>query len=217
MITVRIKSILDKNSKYYFVKHLNTGSRLLDVGCGNHSASKLHLLNKNILIEGIDIEDYNIDETDKRIMQNYYLTTPTAFNSFIKSIPQKYDAIICSHVLEHVQNYSELTVILLNKLQIGGLLYLSFPAALSVDFPSRAGTLNFWDDTTHVQIPQLSVIEELCRQNNAVIIKKALPNKGALNSLLGMLVEPISRLRKKVLPFTWNFWGFENVLVINKN
>lgn len=217
MINIFIKSCIDKYSKYFFVKKLKYGSKILDVGCGNHSASKIKYLNKNVVIDGIDIIEYNTNEHDKELMNNYFIIKPTKFNLFIKDLPYNYNAIICSHVIEHVNDLQELLNILLNKLEKDGLLYLSFPNAASINFPKRKGTLNFYDDETHSQLPpNLPTIEQIIKNNNCTIIKKATPNKVLLGYMLGILLEPISAITKKVLPFTWYYWGFENVLIIKK-
>lgn len=218
MINIFIKSKIDKYSKYYFVKKLNSGNRVLDVGCGNHSATKINFLNNNLLIDGIDIVEYNTNEQDKKIMNNYFIVEPTKFNSFIEQLNCKYDAIVCSHVIEHVEDLEELLIVLMKKLERNGLLYLSFPNESSIHFPRRIGTLNFFDDNTHAnQPPNLQFVENIIRNNNCIIIKKATPNKILIGYLLGLLLEPISAITKKVLPFTWYYWGFENVLIIQKN
>jgi 2-polyprenyl-3-methyl-5-hydroxy-6-metoxy-1,4-benzoquinol methylase len=217
MINILIKSIIDPYSKYCFVKNLDKGSKVFDVGCGNHSASKINYLNKDIIIDGIDIIEYNTNNNDKAIMRNYFIVEPTKFNAFIQNLEEPYNAIICSHVIEHVENVQELLTVLLNKLDINGVLYLSFPNSASVHFPKRNGTLNFFDDNTHAQQPpNLEDIEKIILNTNCRILKKVTPNKIFLGYILGMIVEPISAFTKKVLPFTWYYWGFENVLIIQK-
>ena len=37
------------------------------------------------------------------------------------------------------------------SLKKGGILYMAFPCEESITFPSREGTLNFYDDPTHVK------------------------------------------------------------------
>jgi cyclopropane fatty-acyl-phospholipid synthase-like methyltransferase len=211
MINILIKSLFDTYSKYHFVKKLNRHAKVLDVGCGNHSASKINYINKNIAIDGIDIIDYNVSEIDKKIMTNYYIVDSDSFNEFIYKIPHSYDAIICSHVIEHVKDYKSLLTILIKKLTKNGVLYLSFPNQKSAYFPKRKGTLNFYDDLTHVNLPDLQAIQEVLTKNNATVVKSALPNKKFIGFIVGMLIEPFSMALKRVLPFTWYFWGFENV------
>ncbi|MEI2707415.1 MAG: class I SAM-dependent methyltransferase [Chitinophagaceae bacterium] len=218
MINILIKSIIDKYSKYYFVKKLLPKTRLLDVGCGNHSASKIYYLNKNISIDGIDIIEYNTNEHDKQIMNNYFIVEPDEFNNFINKLPNNYNSIVCSHVIEHVANYEDLLTVLLNKLAPNGLLYLSFPNANSVNYPKRSGTLNFYDDETHEKFPpDVEDVKKIILKNSCEIVDQITPNKILLGYILGMLVEPISILTKKVLPFTWYYWGFENVFIVKKN
>jgi len=217
MINILLKAFIDKNSKYRFIKQLPIGTELLDVGCGNHSPSKANYLNKSIFIDGIDIVEYNMNSLDKSILRNYFIVSKSNFNLFIKNIKTNYQAIVCSHVLEHVDEHTELLEILLDKLAPNGQLYISFPNYNSIKFPSRKGTLNFFDDETHFKSPpDINIIEKIILQKGCKIINKSVPNKPFLGYILGLLIEPFSRLQRKVLPFTWYYWGFENVYIIKK-
>ena len=63
-----------------------------------------------------------------------------------------FNAIWIVHVIEHLHNGDEVLQGLLPKLKKGGYLYVEFPGKKSTKLPSMHGTLNFYDDPTHVRI-----------------------------------------------------------------
>jgi SAM-dependent methyltransferase len=63
-----------------------------------------------------------------------------------------YDVILMAHVIEHLHNGDEVLRGLAPKLRPGGMIYVEFPGPRSLRLPSKRGTLNFWDDPTHVRV-----------------------------------------------------------------
>lgn len=65
------------------------------------------------------------------------------------------DAITCMHVVEHLQDLRPLMAEMARLLKPGGRAYFETPHPKSLQVPSIPGsgfTLNFYDDTTHIQI-----------------------------------------------------------------
>ena len=75
-----------------------------------------------------------------------------------------YDAIVCSHVLEHVADPSELVGQLLARLQPQGLLYAEVPMELTPDWTIR------WDAVTHVNFFNALNFQILFQQAGAHIL-----------------------------------------------
>ena len=60
---------------------------------------------------------------------------------------------------------------MLQSLKDGGQIFISFPSERSITFPSRAGTLNYYDDLTHKEFPpDFDGIIDLLRENYFEII-----------------------------------------------
>ena len=64
---------------------------------------------------------------------------------------------------------------MMNKLKQGGMLYLSFPCYDSLYFPRRMGTLNYYDDETHTEIPPK--YEDIINLIKIIILKSLLSLK----------------------------------------
>ena len=78
--------------------------------------------------------------------------------------------------------------------------------------PSREGTLNFWDDDTHVRPPDYQRVLDLLAAEDVTIDFSAERYRPPARLAVGVLTEPISRVRKKVMPGTWALYGFETVI-----
>ena len=130
----------------------NKPFRLLDIGAGNHSASKTKRLFPNCVYYGLDLDkSYNNSPEDFAAMEQFYEMDLTKLQ--FDSLPNDYfDAIWVVHVIEHLHNGDEVLLGLLPKLKAGGYLYVEFPGKKSTTLPSMHGTLNFNDDPTHVRI-----------------------------------------------------------------
>jgi hypothetical protein len=76
----------------------------------------------------------------------------------------------------------------------------------------REGTLNFWDDDTHVRPPDYQRVLDLLAAEDVTIDFAAKRYRPAARLAVGVLTEPISRARKKVMPGTWALYGFETVI-----
>lgn len=125
---------------------------LLDIGAGNHSVKKIKKHFPACRYYGVDItRDYNNDESDFQLMEGFFEKDLTKLD--FGDIPNDFfDIIVMSHIIEHLENGDEVIRALVPKLKKGGYIYIEFPSAESVNFPSRRDTLNFYDDKTHVRI-----------------------------------------------------------------
>lgn len=139
----------------------NKPFKLLDIGAGNHSASKTKRLFPNCRYYGLDLDkSYNNSPEDFAAMEQFYEMDLTKLQ--FQSLPDDYfDAIWMVHVIEHLHNGDEVLLGLLPKLKKGGYLYVEFPGQKSTTLPSMHGTLNFKDDPTHVRIYSSNSLSKL--------------------------------------------------------
>lgn len=160
-------------NKFIFLKRAvsNKPFRLLDIGAGNHSASKTKRVFPQCEYHGVDLEkEYNNDAEDFKLMTAFYEMDLTKLD--FSSIPDNYfDAINMVHVIEHLYNGDEVVKGLLPKLKNGGYLYLEYPGEKSTRLPSMHGTLNFKDDLTHVRVYSVKELSALLANNNCEVIR----------------------------------------------
>jgi SAM-dependent methyltransferase len=139
-----ISSYLKKvvNFKFGFMQRsfADQPFRLLDVGAGNHSASRITLLFPNCEYYGLDMDKtYNNNEDDFRVMKGFYELDLTKLDFSV--IPNDYfDGIWMAHVIEHLPNGDQVLPGLIKKLKPGGVFYIEYPGEKSTTLPSMKGT-----------------------------------------------------------------------------
>jgi SAM-dependent methyltransferase len=184
--------------------------KILLVGCGNGELDKLKKI-YNCKIVGIDITPSNIIFSNDEI-----ITASTKFHKTILSLEEKFDLIISSHNLEHC-NYPIRTLFAMcEKLSNNGIIYLSWPSPHSLLFPKRNGTLNFYDDPTHINILHPELIKKILLRKKILIIKNINGYKPIIGFIIGIIIEPISKMINKTFSYTWDFYGFEAIIIGKK-
>lgn len=214
----RIRASLDRSSSACILRYLPLGASILDVGCGNGSASRIKSIREDLRYCGIDITGYMISDANKALMDSYFLFRPEQFAAGILSIGRTFDAVLSNHNLEHCNEPMEVLESMTRAVKPGGHLYLAFPSEASVNLPSRTGCLNFHDDPSHQTVLDFDDLIDTLTSMEFQISRAVRRNHGTagIGWLLGALLEPWSYLSGKVLPFTWYFWGFESVIVARR-
>lgn len=128
---------------------------ILDVGCTGNTALETRKAFPKAIYDGIDISEPS--QAARSQMRNFYRMDLSLLD--FSAIPDgTYDAIVLSHVVEHVHNAKDVIRGIAQKLKPGGIMYVEFPRAESIGMPSAIGTLQFCDDDTHIQIYTLADI-----------------------------------------------------------
>ena len=123
--------------------------QLLDVGCGHLSFETVRHFFPGATYHGVDKRLQG--ELGQYEKMDKFFNVDLETDSF-ESIPDAaYDAVIFSHTIEHIFRGHEVLKKLIRKLKNGGYIYLEFPSIRSLFLPSADGTLNFFDDPTHVR------------------------------------------------------------------
>src|SRR5437764_10751550 len=108
-----------RSPKFLFLKKSfgNRPFKLLDIGAGNHSASKTKWLFPNCSYYGVDLnKNYNNDEKDFAAMESFFEMDLTKLQ--FQDIPDNnFDAICMVHVIEHLHNGDLVIEKLLSKLK----------------------------------------------------------------------------------------------------
>lgn len=217
-MTEKIKKYLRKfllpHGKDRFLMMINSKGSLLDVGCGNNSPYHIKSMLPDVYYTGIDIGDYNQEKPN--IADKYILTDPDQFADTIAGMPDSFDAVISSHNLEHCNHRDKTLDAMIKALKPGGFIYLAFPTEKSVNFPSRKGTLNYFDDTTHKENPpDFNKIIKTLNENDIKIIFASSSYKPFILYSIGFLLEHLS-MKRKTTPFTWAYYGFEAIIWAKK-
>jgi SAM-dependent methyltransferase len=115
----------DSNSSV--INHVPTSAkRILDIGCGaGGNAKALNHLGKNV--DGITISEAEAEEAKKYCANVYLHNLETGLPNQVNG---EYDAVICSHVLEHLCYPQALLKDIRNILAPGGTLIVALPNIL---------------------------------------------------------------------------------------
>lgn len=210
-----IKKLLRPYGKGWFVSQLDPKATILDVGCGNNSPYKVKLFLPHCHYTGIDIE---LHKHTKPLLTDVYVeSSPDEFAADIERLDVLFDGVISSHNLEHCNERDRTLLAMLNKVKPAGKIFISFPTENSIVFPSRKGTLNYFDDETHKQKPpHFQKVLRTLNENDFNIIYK---NKNYAPKFLyhvGLIFEPLSKLLAKKMIGTWEYYGFESIIIAEK-
>ncbi len=207
------------NNKFIFLKKSfgHKPFRLLDIGAGNHSATKTKMVFPQCEYHGVDMEkDYNNSKEDFSVMKSFYELDLTRLDFL--SIPENYfDGIWMVHVIEHLYNGDEVIKALLPKLKSGGFFYIEYPGAKSTSLPSMHGTLNFKDDPTHVRIYSIKELSGFFESINCKVVKG-----GTRRNFWFMMAMPFRIIiyaikRKKIQANVfWDILGFAEYVWVQK-
>ncbi len=189
--------------------------RILDIGCGNGSPTVTKRWFPGCHYAGADIQRYKLSNADVAAMDEFYQLG--ADGSGYDAIPEaSYDFVILNHVVEHMSDPAPIVAKLSSKLKPGGYIWIAFPSKRSLRLPHSVDeTLNFYDDPTHVYLPDLGEIAAVLRANGVVVLHAGRSREGFFTTLADM-VKLGKRLVRKVLTgkFSgrgmWYLLGFED-------
>ncbi len=160
--------------------------QILDIGAGSHSPSLTKQWKPDCIYTAVDIDlHYNNNEHDLSVVDKFIQTDLTRLE-FDAIADNQYDIIFMSHVIEHLYNGDEVLKRLLPKLNAKGVIYIEFPSARSISFPSMKETLNFFDDPTHCRIFSLKEICNILMGQDYKILKA-----GIRSDKLSILLIPV--------------------------
>lgn len=219
-MSVLTKWVRFQNPKFHFLRKAfgDTAFRMLDIGTGNHSASKTKSLFPACEYYGLDLNrDYNNDEGDFKVMEGFYEMDLTELN--FSDLPDNFfDAIWLVHVIEHLPNGDKVIEGLIKKLKAGGYMYVEYPGKKSTSLPSMKGTLNFKDDPSHVRLYSVNELRALFYNNHCTVL-----SGGSRRSVFYAVVTParilFRWLRGKAVTgnIFWDLLGFAEFVWARKN
>lgn len=210
----KIESHLCRKGRGAFVCSLPRGAKVLDVGCGNRSPEIVKSLRPDLYYVGVDVCDYRQTSKSRGSADEYILCPPENFAKTLHQFAARFDAVVSKHNIEHCYEADGVLRAMCAAVRTDGRLYVSTPCAESVGFPSRQGTLNFYDDPTHNAPVDIGSIEAVVKASGLSVTFCARRYRPPILALAGWMLEPLSGRRQRVAPagMTWACYGFESIL-----
>ncbi len=208
------KLLFDRWNKKIFIATLPKTGRILDVGCGNNSPKITKAIKPFAYYVGVDIGNYNQEKGSLESADEYLLCSPEDFTRTILSASGEFDAVISAHNIEHCNTPFETLSAMCAKVKKGGRLFMAFPSERSVNFPSRKGTLNFYDDKSHIYLPEFNKIVKIINESGFKIVYKNPSYRPLGMRLIGMVKDCF--VTDRVTQSTWAHYGFEAIIWAQK-
>ena len=188
--------------------------KILDIGCGTNSIF-LKSVKPNSSIYGVDVGSFQQTDESKALYDKLIICESEDFAQSIQNINEDFDITISNHNIEHCEDPKGTFSDMVAKTKVGGSLFFATPSLSSVDFPSRGGGLNFYDDPTHISVVDLYKLfeSESCRLECIYYIKSAKP---FIWWFFGWVQEHISKRKNYIRLGTWEYHGFEQIMWIKK-
>ena len=178
-----------------------TNKKILDVGCGAGDNAR-ELIHKGHIVDGITLSDAEA-EVGKAIMRNVYVHNLES--GLPEIITEKYDYVICSHVLEHIAYPENLLADIRKQIEENGKLIVALPNLMH--YKSRIqlllGNFNYQDsgiwDYTHVRWYTFRTGQKLLIDNGYKIEKRFVDGDIPFLSLFFIIPTRVRQLVFKVL------------------
>jgi SAM-dependent methyltransferase len=191
--------------------------KMLDIGCGNHSPSITKHWFPKCEYYGLDNNKYySNDENDLKQIKEFYDIDLLSLD--FSKVPDNYfDVIMLAHVIEHLSNGDLVIEDLIKKVKPGGYIYIEYPAKKSTRFPSKIGSLNFYDDPTHCRLYDISEISNILKKKKTEILKS-----GTRREFFRIILFPLIAIRCKIkLGYVpgityWDIYGFAEYVFARK-
>jgi SAM-dependent methyltransferase len=169
-----------QHPRYNFFKGLPFAAHLLDSGCGSgglgYWRNYNHPQRSDIIISGVDLmpDPEHGGQLHEFVCQD--LNQAMSFES------DSFDAVISSHVIEHIDNREVYIAELARVLKRYGCIYIECPAPESAMIPPRATITvgdntvklpisNFFDDSTHLSVVTQSEMVSLLKKHGFSIVQ----------------------------------------------
>ena len=144
--------ILGHGERSAFFRNLSAQGRVLDIGCGR-GANGVALTSFHP-----ELEVHGIDLIDDGSVPSFIAYKQVDLNKCVLPYPDGYfDAIVCTHVIEHLSSPMGLGSELNRILKPGGKIYVEAPNWTAMLVPSfgfkreQHDPFNFFDDPTHLK------------------------------------------------------------------
>jgi SAM-dependent methyltransferase len=198
--------------RWKFFHRIKNTERILELGCGaGDSFRRLRSLSSTAELHGIDImEPDQIEETmvyHKLDLNRDRLPYDDNF----------FDAILFTHVIEHLQSPWQLSGEIQRVLKPGGVIYVETPNWTSMLVPSfgiereQHNPFNFFDDPTHIRPWTKHSLYEFVSGACGLNVEKVSTVRNWPRipfDVLKMLYGIISGNRRKVVSAFWNIYGW---------
>lgn len=200
------------------------GACLLDAGCGNHSPSITKRAFPRVEYHGIDNTEWNRDATDDEAIDRFFDLSLDDLDALERVPDGAYDAVICSHVLEHLHAPLETAAALARKLRPGGVAYFEVPSPRTVDWPSARegwmgirGCLNFYDDPTHTEPVDLVDVRRRL-ESDGFSVQGPVPRRMRRRLLLLPAYVTAGLVFRGYVPASvvWDVTGFADAIVVTR-
>lgn len=153
--------------RYHILRRVsrNAAPRILDLGCGPKHPYYVRLLFPRAVYTAVDLLPFESLPERTRVSIDHYRRCDLGAEGLTAVGEGRFDIIILSHILEHLLNGLEILDEACRRLAPDGLIYCEYPRLASTRMPSAYGTLNFWDDPTHVRLYSLMEILNVLNGN----------------------------------------------------
>lgn len=166
--------------------------KLIDVGCGSGTTLKLA---KEL---GWSVTGLEIDIEAVRVARSFGLDVIEGDYRNLEQISNKFDCIICSHVLEHVYNPVDMLNLLISKLAPSGILLLSLPNSQSHVREQFGENWRGLEAPRHIAIPSLSWLRDFLKKNGYFVEQMQ-----SLHDLTSVASNQIMTARSKEIKVTF--------------
>ncbi len=188
--------------------------KILDVGCGKNSIFLKSVKPKSSIC-GVDVGFFEQTFKSKELYDNLVICDPKDFAESIENIEGDFDIIISNHNIEHCHYPNKVFTAMVERTKVGGSIYIATPYLGSVNFPSRGGGLNFYDDSTHVSpVDLIKLFDSESNRLECSYYQKS--SKPFIWWFFGFAQEYISRKKNHIMLGTWDYYGFEQIIWIKK-
>jgi 2-polyprenyl-3-methyl-5-hydroxy-6-metoxy-1,4-benzoquinol methylase len=201
---------------------LKTDSKILDYGSGVGTID-FYLASKGFMVDGLEVSK-NALQISKKSAKAIGVDGRVNFFDITKKIKKKYDAIICSEVIEHVPKYSLLIQKLKTYLKKGGYLIITTPSVnaplhrmrLLKNFDEEVGHLRRYDPEKLYEEIKKSGLEINFLQKKEGILRNSLFTIRKLNWLVRFLKGPLSDLITFIDEILVKLFGESNIHILSQ-